>query len=562
MARLSRDQGLDPFVARVLACRGIGSGEEAGRFLSPSLSNLPDPFLLDGMEAAVARLLLARERNETVFVHGDYDVDGITSTAMVVLFLRSVGIPTGYHIPLRLEHGYGLSPEGIRSIASQGASVVITVDCGISSVAEAELCRSLGIDLIITDHHTPGDILPDACAVIDPLLSPYYPYPFLAGVGVAFNLMIGLRKGLRESGSFGSSPEPDLREYLDLVALGTVADLVPLLEVNRVFVQAGLKLLGNSARPGITALKKVAGVNGAVSAGMVGFRLAPRLNAAGRLEDAAQGVELLLTRDWDEAQRLAGMLDASNAERQAVERQILHEAVLQLKGVPGGGSRRTIVLASGDWHPGVIGIVASRMVDLYHRPTILISLQDGVGRGSGRSIPGFHLYKALHACEEMLVKFGGHRQAAGLSIDEETLVAFSDRFDEVASGLLTEEDLIPEIVLDGEIGPEELTLDAAELLERLAPFGMGNPEPHFALRGARVLARRILKESHLKLVLDVGGRRVEAIGFNMADRPVPDLADLAISIQINEWNGKRGLQLRIKDMRPALPDNGGEDGAR
>lgn len=562
VSRLSREQGLDPLVARVLVCRGIEADGAATRFLAPSLADLPDPFLLDGMEQAVVRLIAARDRNETVIVHGDYDVDGITSTAMLVQFLGSVGISSGYHIPLRLEHGYGLSADGIRTIADQGASVVITVDCGISSVEEARLCRSLGMDLIITDHHTPGEVLPDACAVVNPLLSPSYPCSFLAGVGVAFNLMIALRKGLRDAGVFASIPEPDLRSYLDFVALGTIADVVPLLDVNRVFVQAGLKLLGNSTRPGISALRKVAGVEGAVSAGSVGFRLAPRLNAAGRLEDAAHGVELLLSQDRCEAERLAAILDDSNAERQALERQILHEAVAQLKSMAGSGSRRTIVLASGDWHPGVIGIVASRMVEMYHRPTILISMQDGSGRGSGRSIPDFNLYQALLACEDMLVKFGGHRQAAGLSIDEETLVAFANRFDDVAAGILAEEDLIPEISLDGEIGPSDLTPELADTLERLAPFGMGNPEPHFVLRGAKVIAKRVLKESHLKLVLDTGGKRVEAIGFNMADRPVPDIADLAVSLQINEWNGRRTLQLRIKDLRPAISGvDGGRDGA-
>lgn len=562
VSTLSREKGIDPLVARVLACRGIGTIGAAGRFLSPSLADLPDPFLLDGMEQAVARLVAARDRNETVIVHGDYDVDGITSTAMLVQFLSSVGIRPGYHIPLRLEHGYGLSADGIRAIADQGATVCITVDCGISSIEEARLCRSLGIDLIITDHHTPGEVLPEACAVINPLLSPSYPCSFLAGVGVAFNLMIALRKGLRDAGVFVSMSEPDLRSYLDFVALGTIADVVPLLDVNRVFVQAGLKLLGNSTRPGVLALRKVAGVEGAVSAGSVGFRLAPRLNAAGRLEDAAQGVELLLSQDRHEAERLAAMLDASNAERQELERQILQEAVAQLKSMPTGGARRTIVLASSDWHPGVIGIVASRMVELYHRPTILISLQDGSGRGSGRSIPGFHLYQALHACEDMLVKFGGHRQAAGLSIDEATLVSFADRFDDVAAGLLSEEDLVPEIVLDGEIDPSDLTMGLADMLERLAPFGMGNPEPHFVLRGVTVVAKRILKEVHVKLVLDAGGKRVEAIGFNMADRPIPDMADLAVSLQINEWNGRRNMQLRIKDLRPATSSvRGGGDGA-
>lgn len=551
VSHLAAGLGLDPLVARILACRGICDEEAASRFLAPSLSQLPDPFLLTGIEQAVNRLVAARDRNEKVVVHGDYDVDGITSTAMLVQFFRSVGISAEYHIPLRLEHGYGLSADGIVTIAGQGASVVVTVDCGISSVVEAELCKSLGIDLIVTDHHTPGERLPEACAVVNPLLSPLYPCSFLAGVGVAFNLMVALRKALRDAGAFAAVAEPDLREYLDFVALGTIADLVPLMDVNRILVRAGLKLLADSIRPGVVALKRVAGIAGEITAGGVGFRLAPRLNAAGRLEDAALGVDLLLSRDIAEAERLAAMLDASNAERQEIERQILHDALAQISAIPDIASKRTIVLASCDWHPGVIGIVASRMVDLYHRPTVLISMKNGTGRGSGRSIPGFHLYQALQACEDTLVKFGGHRQAAGLSIDEETFLAFAERFDDVAAGLLTEEDLIPEILLDGELEPSELTVERAGELQMLAPFGMGNPEPHFVLRGAKVSAKRILKDSHLKLSLAVGGKRVDAIGFNMADRLVSELLDLVVSLQMNEWNGSRNLQLRIKDLKPS-----------
>ena len=539
--------------ARLLVNRGIVEPQAAGRFLSAALADLYDPFLLLGMEKAVARLAKATRSGERICVYGDYDVDGITSVALLLGFFRGLGVDSFYFIPLRLEEGYGLSEEGLKCVAGQGAKVIISVDCGITSVAEAELCATLGVDLIITDHHMPGETIPPAFAVINPL-QPGCPFPFkyLAGVGVAFNLMIALRSRLRDEGLFAGKDEPNLREYLDLVALGTVADIVPLVDENRVFVKYGLMELTYSRRIGIQALKEVAGVTGEVSCGAVGFRLAPRLNAAGRLEDAALGVELLLCGDRQKASVMATELDASNTERQALEKAILSDVLAKVRETPALQNRKSIVLASEEWHPGVIGIVASRIVDIFHRPTILIALQDGNGRGSGRSIPNFHLHDALHACSEHLVKFGGHKYAAGLSIEETTLKAFIEGFDEVAGGLLTPADLIPELAVDAVLQPEEINYDLAEALEALAPFGMGNPEPVFMLDGIRVADLRVLKERHLKLRLVVGERNLEAIGFNMADkRDVPEIVTVAFSLQINEWNGRKSVQLRIRDIKAA-----------
>ena len=332
-----------------------------------------------------------------------------------------------------------------------------------------------------------------------------------------------------------------------------MADVVPLVDENRIFAAYGLRELTAGERIGVKALKEVAGVDGEVGCGAVGFRLAPRLNAAGRLEDAAPGVELLLTRDFRRAQALAAELDAGNAERQALEQEILSDALAMVTGRPELADRKSIVLASEAWHPGVIGIVASRLVDLFHRPTILIALKEGNGRGSGRSIPSFHLHDALHACSEHLLKFGGHRHAAGLAIEEATLAAFVDSFDAIADGLLSPEDLTPVLAIDAELAAGELDMELAGVLDRLAPFGMGNPEPVFMLRGARVTARRILKERHLKLQLETGGRRFDAIGFNLAphgeDAP---LIDVAFTLQVNEWNGRRSLQLRLRDLRAAV----------
>jgi single-stranded-DNA-specific exonuclease len=550
--RLAREINIPAPVAAILVNRGIVEPDEALRFLSPSLASIHDPFLLLGMDKGVSRLSSALEKGETVCVYGDYDVDGITAVALLIDFFRRIGLSCFYHIPLRLEAGYGLSEDGINSIAARGARVIITVDCGITSVVEAELCASLGIDLIVTDHHMPGATIPAAFAVINPL-QPGCPFPFkyLAGVGVAFFLMMALRSRLRKEGHFAARSEPNLREYLDLVALGTVADIVPLLDENRLFVRYGLAELTTARRTGIQALKEAAGVKGEVNCGAVGFRLAPRLNAAGRLEDAALGVELLLCEERQRSRAMAAELDAGNTERQALEQAILREALAMVRENPHLRRRKSIVLASETWHPGVIGIVASRIVDMFHRPTILIALQDGTGKGSGRSIPNFHLYDALNACSGLLVKFGGHKYAAGLSIDEATLEGFVESFDEVAGGLLSPADLIPELSIDALLRPEEITMELAETLAGLAPFGIGNPEPVFLLEGARVKDSRVMKEHHLKLRLEAGGGELEAIGFNMAEgRDIPEMVAVAFSLQINEWNGRKSVQLRLRDFKP------------
>jgi single-stranded-DNA-specific exonuclease len=551
--RLAQDCTIPPLLARLLVNRGICDSAAAAVFLAPSLAAIHDPFLMLGMDRATERLTRAVINGERVCVHGDYDVDGITAVALLISFFRSIGLDCFYYIPKRLEEGYGLGEEGIRSIAELKASVIVTVDCGITSLAEAELCRVLGIDLIITDHHTPGDVLPAAYAILNPL-QPGCPFPgkMLAGVGVAFNLLIALRGKLRETGHFAGRVEPNLREYLDLVALGTVADIVPLVDLNRIFVTYGLRELTNSARVGVQQLKKVAGVSDTVDCGMVGFRLAPRMNAAGRLEDAALGVELLLGVDPQKAAVIAADLDVSNTERQEIEKSMLRDALAMVKERGVMPERKSIVLASEQWHPGVVGIVASRIVDIFHRPTVLIALQDGNGRGSGRSIPGFHLHDALKACSEHLLKFGGHKYAAGLSIDEATLELFVEQFDAVAEGLLTPEDLLPQLMIDAYLAPGDISFEMTELIASLEPFGMGNPTPVFGVRGARIVDRRILKERHLKLKLSLGAVYYDAIGFNMANMAaVDELVDVAFSLDVNTWNGKKSIQLKLRDIRSA-----------
>jgi single-stranded-DNA-specific exonuclease len=472
---------------------------------------------------------------------------------LLVTFFREIGLDCFFYIPKRLEDGYGLSREGLECAAAQGANVIVTVDCGISANQESLLCLSLGIDLIITDHHTPGPIIPRAFAVVNPHLaeSPS-PFHFLAGVGVAFFLLIALRSRLREEGFFSGTGEPNLRGYLDLVALGTVADIVPLIDENRIFVKYGLAELTQASRLGVQALKSVAGVSGQVGSGAVGFRLAPRLNAAGRLEDAALGVELLLCGSPEKAMAIASQLDASNNERQALEQEILSDALAMVRESERFACMKSIVLASKDWHQGVIGIVASRIVDLFHRPTILISLQDRTGKGSGRSIPGFHLYDALLACSEHLVKFGGHKYAAGLSINETTLENFVEKFDAVAQGLLSDADLTPVLAVDSELAAADINLDLADFIKQLAPFGIGNPEPIFVMRNVSVVEQRVIKGNHLKFRLSAEGQILEAIGFNLArGKAVPEVIDVAFSLEADSWSGRRRIQLRIKDYRDA-----------
>lgn len=539
--------------AAILAGRGIVEPAAMESFLSPSLAEMLSPSLMKGMAAAVERLLQARHRGERITVYGDYDVDGITGTTLLVSFLRQTGFVCDYFIPNRFDDGYGLNGEALERIIDAGATLILSVDCGITAVEEARLCRSRGAELIIVDHHAPRETLPDACAILNPL-QPGCDYPFksLAGVGVAFNLLVALRAALRDQGAFGSGPGPDLRHWLDLVALGTIADVVPLTDQNRIYVTHGLRLLAEPVKPGIQALKRVAGVGGRVSSGQVGFRLAPRLNAAGRMESAVPGVELLLSSDQRLCSAIADELDAANAERQAIERSMLQEAISRVEQGGDYPARRSIVLASSSWHQGVVGIVASRLVERFHRPTILIALDDqGQGKGSGRSIPGFHLLDALTGCSPLLERFGGHRHAAGVSLSAGRIDAFAASFEAEALRLLGDGELTPRLDLDAEAEPREVTAELAQELKRLEPFGMGNPEPLLMMRSLSVLEQRVVGEEHLRLRLARDGCIFNAIAFRMASRTVPATIDIAFFPEMNQWNGSSTLQLRIRDLRPA-----------
>ena len=552
--RLAIELGLDPLAARVLVARGLDQPEDAARFLSHEITDLPDPFRMKGMSAAVERLARAIVQGESVTLYGDYDVDGVCSTALLSLFLDAVGASAKTYIPHRIDEGYGLNLRAVERIASEGTRLLVSLDCGIGSVAEVARAHALGMDVVIVDHHTVPETLPAATAVLNPHQPGCeYPTKALCAAGVAFNLVMALRRSLRTLGWFEKRREPPLKPLLDLVALATVCDVVPLTGANRILVQHGLDALARADRPGIRALKEVAKLEteGPVSAGQVGFHLGPRINAAGRLDDASLGLQLLRTRSLAEARELAGQLDEANTERREIERRMLEEAVARAEERDGA---RGLVLWAEGWHPGVVGIVAARVVERFHKPTLVIGVQGGVGKGSARSIEGFHLVEALGECAEHLSRFGGHRHAAGVTLDANRLVDFRRDFEAVAARRLREEDLEPRCRVDALVHLEELTERAVGGLVALGPFGAGNPEPTFVAESlqakGRIVAAKKGGTAHLKLVLpDVPA--LDTIGFGMGPR-LPEVdgpVDLAFQPSIDTWNGRTRISLKIRDFR-------------
>jgi len=549
---------LSLLLANLLVNRGLDSPERAATFLSPSLrTGLRSPLLFPDMERATERILRARTRKERVCIYGDYDVDGVTGSSQLLLFLREIGMDPDLYIPHRTREGYGLNAQAIKTIAERGAKVMITADCGATAHAEVTQAKSLDIDVIICDHHHVPEQRPPAYAVLNPM-EPACPFSFsgLSGAGVVFYLLMGLRMRMREQ---GQTQVPDLRRYLDLVTLGTVADLVPLVEENRVLVSYGLKEIERGQRIGIRALKEVSG-EAEVSSSYIGFRLGPRINAGGRLAEAQKAVELLTTTDFSRARELAADLDQENRARQGIEEKILNQAIEAVESWSDFADRRSIVLASAEWHPGVIGIVASRLVERFHRPTFLIAIDGPKGKGSGRSPKVFHLYEGLKACAEFLEGYGGHRQAAGLSIQAQRVEAFALHFEATARTCLKAEDLIPETEVDAELDLSALNGETLAEIRRLEPYGQGNPEPIFLAQRTQVMSARIVggnsllgKPGHLKLLLrsSQGGRPVDAIGFGMADAPVIQggKINLLYTPEVNVWNGNASLQLRLKDLQ-------------
>ena len=548
-AELAGSLGISELTAAVLVRRGYDDPAAARAFLDGELPP-HDPFLLGDMAVAVERIRAAVAEGRRICVHGDYDVDGIAATALAVLLLRELGADVGWHLPSRFDEGYGVRAETLARLADEGCGLVLTVDCGITAVAEVAEARARGLEVIVTDHHRPGETLPE-CPIVATRPSEY-PFPELCGTGVVHKLGQAL---------FGVDSEIPKR-HLDLVALATIADVVPLLDENRALVSAGLRALARTQKPGLRALMRAAGVDpAAVDAGAVGFRLGPRINAAGRLGHPRAALELLLTDDADDARRLADSLEELNRERQAVEGRIVREAMAQVDAWPEEQrARRAYVVAGEDWHEGVIGIVASRLVERYHRPVVLIAGGEGDWKGSGRSIPSFDLHGALGACASLLGRWGGHRAAAGLSIAPENVDAFAEAFAAHAATVLTDEELQPVTQIDAIVPRgERLTLDLCTELARLAPFGLGNPGVTLLAPGCELGGLGTVGEGkHLRFrVRRDGADAGSAIAFGFGPRldtfGTDGRYDIAFRLEENRWNGTVAPQLVVRRIFTAWP---------
>ncbi len=537
---LSRASSVSPALAQVLINRGLKTPEAVRDFISGGA--LKEPFALAGVSSAVDAIKSAKMSGTKVLVHGDYDVDGVSATAIMVKALRLYDLDTGYFIPDRFRHGYGFGPHGVEVARETGAGLIITVDCGITSFEAVELAKKHGIGVIITDHHeaarppaisgnTSGAV-PSALSVINPRVSDPDGCN-LSGAGVALKVAMGL----------GFPPE----EFVDLAALGTFADVVPLLEENRVILKNGLALIKEGRRAGIKALKSVSGLDGRdIKAERLSFTLLPRMNAAGRVSSAGDVVELLLTESEEVASGIASGLDRMNSERQKIEETVYKSA---MAGLEAKGIRPAIVLSGEGWHEGVIGIVASKMADAFLRPTFILSLKDGMAKGSARSIPGFDLHAALAACREHLISFGGHKQAAGLRLRAEDIEAFEEQIISVVQSHVSE--FVPSLRVDADISLPEVGFGLVKELDALEPFGEGNPLPLFGSRGLEMVDPRIVGNGHLKTRLRAGGRSFDAIGFEMGGllETLGDTVDAVYAVTVNEWEGGKTLQLNLKGLR-------------
>ena len=535
-------------IARLLFRKQFRSTDEVQTFLRPRLSSLSDPFLLPQMRAAVARILGALDSHERIVLFGDYDVDGVTSLALLAEMLRGYGATPELFLPLRMEEGYGLSRESVeRCLEQYRPQLLIAVDCGTASAGEIAELKNRGVDVIVLDHHEPKSQLPDCVAIVNPKADSASPFHYLCSVGIVFKLCHALLKTR-------PLPEFDLKSKLDLVALGTVADIVPLVEENRVLVQRGAIEIGRTSRVGLRKLMQVAGVRPPILPDDIGYRLGPRLNAAGRLSTAEKSLRLLLTNDEDQAAALAIELDQQNRARQEVEKEILAAAIVTIEKQFDAARDAAIVAGARGWHPGVLGIVASRIARKYHRPTIVIGFdENGVGKGSGRSIDGLNLVDALTRCAATLEKFGGHEMAAGLALHEDNFSKFAEAFCSTARELLSEEALQRSLRLDHELPFTNIDVEFLRWHELLQPFGNGNPQPLFFARAVEPVAPpRVSNEKHLIFRLRQGDRRRRAVYFDGAANEFPPPPwDVAFRIGVDEYGGETLVGMRIEGLRAA-----------
>lgn len=544
---------IPPIIASVLLNRGIAEQDFAD-FLSKSKKSIKNPMTMLDMDKAAERIKSAVENKEKIVIYGDYDVDGITSTALLYDFLKSVDADVIYYIPDRKDEGYGINIMAVNKLIKKGMQLLITVDCGITAIGEVEFAKLQGMDVVITDHHTCKERIPTAAvAVVNPKREDDdYGFDGLAGVGVAFKLVMAVAM------SMGFKAGEYFERYCDLAAIGTIADVVPLVDENRVIVDRGLRKLASPSRLGLAELFKVAGLDGKrITASAIAFGAAPRMNAAGRLGTARTAVELLLTRDQSRAEEIALELDKENRERQETEQQIYREALELIAGDPNFEKKKVIVLAQEGWHNGVIGIVASRITEMFYRPSILISMSEGSGKGSGRSIPGFNLFEALGTCEDLLTNFGGHAVAAGLGITENNLDEFTKRINKYADSVLDEKDLIPSVKIDAILNENSLNISAAKAIAALEPYGMGNERPVFVIKDAEAVQLSTVgaEGKHLRMTIRKNGVSAGCIGFGLgeyADEIAPgNMVHLAFRFDINHYKGSESLQLQLTDIKKA-----------
>jgi len=548
---LADSLSISEVLARLLVLRNIYNFDQAKTFFRPSLDQLYNPFLMDGMETATYRVIHALTENQLICIYGDYDVDGTCSTALLYLFLKDLGANVEFYIPKRLTEGYGISKNAIDYVKSKGTSLLISVDCGITAIEEADYVSELGMDLIICDHHQPKEEIPRALAVLDPLKpSCNYPFKYLSGAGVAFKLAQGIAERI------GKRELP--LKFLDLVALAEAADIVPLVDENRVLVREGLNIINSNPRPGVEALMASSkNKTGSLTSGQIVFTIAPRINAVGRLGDAERAVNLLISNDKNEANELAKVLESENYERRKIDEDTFDDALEIVENSLDLTEEAAIILHQEKWHPGVIGIVASRLVEKYYRPTIMLTTVDGIAKGSARSVSNFNIYEALKKCQDLLIHFGGHQAAAGLAVEVEKIDEFKSKFNQIVKESISEEDMLPEIHIDSKIKFSEITPRFLRIMDQFAPFGPGNMRPVFLSEDVEIInTPRIVGTNHLLLNFRQQGcdRVFDAIGFNMGEyfevvnkfRPA---VDIVYNIDYSAHDGRTFPQLKLKDLK-------------
>ncbi len=549
---LSEKMKISPEIGQILKNRGINNKDDAEIFINPSLEYLRDPFLMKDVKKAVERIEYAIENNQNIWIYGDYDVDGVSSTSILCIYFDSIGYPVKYYIPNRLEEGYGINEDAIRLLKEQGCDLIISVDCGITSVKEVDIANELGIDVIVTDHHEVQDQIPNAYAVINPKQEDCnYPFDMLCGCGVAFKLI----QALTPEEEFKSS----MYNYLEVVTLATICDIVPLVDENRIIVKNGLKLMKEGKNLGLKELINVCGIdNDKIGSSHVGFSIGPRINASGRLGYSYLGVELFTTKSKPEAIEIANLLEEKNNERQMIEAKMYQEAEEIINNDDRYMNDKVLVIANKGWQHGVIGIVASKLTEKYYKPTILLTIEDGEATGSARSIKGFSIFDTLVKCSDLLGRFGGHEQAAGLSMDEGNVEELRSRVNEIADYNLTDEDMIENISVEFELNEKSIDFNLIEELHSLEPFGMSNPSPRFIIRDMEIrgIFRLGKEKNHLKLNLEKD-KIYECIGFNMAylseNYDVGDKVDILFQLDENNYMGNRKIQFLLKDIRLAYP---------